>query len=95
MTIELFIYMFTIGSAFASLFTEATKKAFPYISNNILALINAVVIGLAGSACAFVFLDIPFDLKNVLSAVLMSFCIWIGAMLGYDKVIQTIKQLKG
>ena len=95
MTIEMFIYMFTFGSAFASLITEATKKAFPAISNNILALIDAVVVGFGGSLCAYVFLNIPIDFKNVLSAVLMSLCIWIGSMLGYDKVIQTIKQLKG
>ena len=86
--------MFTFGSAIASLFTEATKKAFPSISNNILAFINAVIIGFAGSLCAFVFLNISLDVKNVLSAILMSICVWLGSMLGYDKVIQTIKQLK-
>jgi hypothetical protein len=94
MTIELFITMLTFGSAFASLFTQATKKAFPNISSNVLAFINAIVVGIAGTLCAYVFLDIPFDAKNVISAFLMGLCIWMGSMVSYDKVIQTLNQLK-
>ena len=57
MTIELFIYLFTIGSAISSLVTQATKKAVPNIPSNVVALINAVFVGLLGTVIAFNFLN--------------------------------------
>lgn len=95
MTIDLFIYLFTIGSAVSSLLTQAVKKALPDISSNILALVDSVAVGVIGTFFAFIFLDITFTVKSIVSIVLMAVCIWIGSMLGYDKVTQTIKQLKG
>ena len=94
MTIELFLYLFTIGSAISSLITQASKKAVKNISSNVVALVNAIFVGVLGTICACIYLDIPMDAKNVVSALLMGVCIWIGSMLGYDKVIQTIKQIK-
>lgn len=95
MTIELFIYMFTIGSAISSLVTQATKKAVPNISSNIVALINAIFVGLIGSVIAFNFLNIPLTANNMIVAGLMGVCIFIGSTIGYDKVMQTIRQIKG
>lgn len=95
MTIDLFIYLFTIGSAVSSLLTQAVKKALPNVSSNILALVDSVAVGVIGTFFAFILLDIAFTAKNIVSIVLMAVCIWIGSMLGYDKVTQTIKQLKG
>lgn len=95
MTIELFIYMFTIGSAISSLVTQATKKAVPNISSNIVALINAIFVGLIGSVIAFNFLNIPLTVNNMIVAGLMGVCIFIGSTIGYDKVMQTIRQIKG
>lgn len=95
MTIDLFIYLFTIGSAVSSLLTQAVKKALPNVSSNILALVDSVAVGIIGTVFAYILLDITFTAKNIVSIVLMAVCIWIGSMLGYDKVTQTIKQLKG
>lgn len=95
MTIDLFIYLFTIGSAVSSLLTQAVKKALPNVSSNILALVDSVAVGVIGTFFAFILLDITFTAKSIVSIVLMAVCIWIGSMLGYDKVTQTIKQLKG
>ena len=95
MTIELFIYLFTIGSAVSSLVTQATKKAMPNISSNIVALINAVFVGLFGTVIAYAFLGIAYDAQAFLTTVLMGVCIWLGSMLSYDKVLQTIRQIKG
>ncbi len=93
MTVTMFIALFTLGSAASSLLTEAAKKAFK-ISSNILALIGAAVVGIFGTAAAYIFLGIPFDLKNVVCMILMTVCIWVGSMVGYDKVLQTITQIK-
>ena len=95
MTIELFIYLFTIGSAISSLVTQATKKAVPNIPSNVVALINAVFVGLLGTVIAFNFLNISLNLNNMIVAGLMGVCIFIGSTIGYDKVMQTIRQIKG
>lgn len=95
MTIDLFIYLFTIGSAVSSLLTQAIKKALPNVSSNILALVDSVAVGIVGTVFAYILLNIAFSVQNIISIVLMAVCIWIGSMLGYDKVTQTIKQLKG
>lgn len=95
MAVEMFIYLFTIGSLFASLLTQATKKALPKISSNILALINAGIVGIVGMICVYVIMDIPFIPVNIIYIVLMAVCIWMGSMIGYDKIIQTINQIRG
>ena len=95
MTIEMFIYLFTLGSMFASLLTQSTKQTFPNVSSNILALINAAIVGIVGMVCAYVILGIPFTVVNIIYIVLMGICIWIGSMIGYDKITQTIKQIRG
>ena len=94
MTVEMFIYLFTIGSLFASLLTQATKKAFANVSSNILALANAIIVGVLGMVCAYVLMNIPFTAVNIIYIALMAACIWMGSMLGYDKIVQTLEQLK-
>jgi hypothetical protein len=79
---------------FASLLTQAAKKAFPNVSSNILALINVTLIGIIGMICAYVILSIPFTITNIVYIILTVICVWIGSMIGYDKVIQTIKQIR-
>lgn len=93
MTITLFLSLFTLGSMVSSLLTEAVKKATD-ISSNLIALINAVVVGLAGTSAAYVLMGEPFNLQNTICIILMTVCIWIGSMIGYDKVIQTISQIR-
>ena len=94
MTIQLFLFLFTIGSLAASLLTEALKKAYSNISSNVLALENALVVGVLGTIAAYVLMGIPFTLSNIICIALMTVCIWIGSMVGYDKVTQTILQIK-
>lgn len=94
MSIEFFIYLFTIGSAISSLITQATKKAVPNISSNIVALINAIFVGFFGTIIASNFLGFPLNANNLIIAGLMGVCIFIGSTIGYDKVMQTIRQIK-
>lgn len=95
MTITMFMFLFTIGAAVSSLLTEAIKKAFKDISSNVIALIDAFVIGGIGTVVAYVLMGVPFTPANFICIVLMVFCVWVGSMVGYDKVMQTISQLKG
>lgn len=95
MTVQLFMFLFTIGSLVASMLTEALKKAYKDISANILALVDAIVVGIFGTVASYILMGIAFNAPNVICIFLMTACIWIGSMIGYDKVIQTISQLKG
>lgn len=95
MTFNMFIAFLTIGSLVSSLLTEAVKKSFQKIATNVIALINAVVVGLVGTIIEYILFGIELNLKNIICIVLMMFCMWMGSMVGYDKVMQTILQIKG
>lgn len=98
MTITLFIFIFTVGAMAAGLLTEAVKKAYQeaetkYSANKI-ALINAAIVGGFGTASAYVLLDIAWTIQNIICLVLMIVLVWIGSMIGYDKIIQLLAQIK-
>ena len=98
MTVTLFVILATICCAVSSLLTEGIKQWFKNKSEknysaNLIALINAVVVGCGGTAIAYVLLGVPFILPNILCLVLMCGVVWLGSMIGYDKVIQLIKQI--
>lgn len=98
MTITLFISMFTIGSLVCALVTEAVKKAFENAkkeaSANVLALVDAVVVGGLGTCVAYVLMGIPWTVNNIICVFLMVVCVWVGAMIGFDKVKQLLEQIK-
>ena len=94
MTIELFIFLFTVGSAASSLLTQAMKKCLKDLSCNMIALADAAIVGMGGTLAAYILMDIPFTPKNIVCLVLMTFCLFIGSTVGYDKVLQTIAQIR-
>ena len=97
MTVTLFISLFTIGSMACGLITEAVKKMYENAgkdySANIIALVDAFVVGGLGTAVAYMLMDIPWTVNNIICLALMIVCIWIGAMLGFDKIKQTLEQI--
>ena len=93
MTTNLFITILTIGSLASSLLTEALKKGFKGMSSNVIALINAIIVGLAGTTAAYILMEIPFNAQNITCMLLMVLCVWIGSMVSYDKLLQTIAQI--
>lgn len=94
MTITIFLSIFTIGSFISSLLTEALKKAFTNISTNIIALANAIIVGLFGTTFAYIIIGVVWNIQSVVCLLMMIGCVWIGSMVGYDKVLQTIMQIK-
>lgn len=98
MNLSIFLVLFIIMSAISSLLTEAVKMLFKEwsvkCSLNLLALIDAVVVGGIGTIFAYIWLDIPFNSTNNIAILAMMVAIWIGSMIGYDKVIQLISQIK-
>ena len=97
MTVTLFITIVTLGAAVSSLLTEAIKKAYnnadKEYSANVIALINAVVVGGIGTAVVYMLRGIPWTINNIICLILMILVVWIGSMIGYDKVIQLLKQI--
>lgn len=99
MSITLFVTLLTVFSTVTSVCTEACKNILneikmPYASN-ILAFIVACVVGIGGTAIYYIIASIEFSMINIVFMILMGLATSIGAMVGYDKVVQTIEQLKG
>lgn len=98
MTLTLFLTLIVIFAVAVSLITEAVKKfldeAGVKYSSNVVVLIVAGIVGVGGTALAYLFLGIPFTPPNIVCIVLMAVAIWVGSMVGYDKVLQMIEQLK-
>ena len=97
MTITLFVSMLTLGAGITSLLTEAIKKAYANAgkeySANMVALINAVVVGCGGTAIMYMLMGISWTINNIICLFLMGIAVWIASMIGYDKIIQLLKQL--
>ena len=99
MTLTLFTTLLTILAVVVSFITEAVKKfldnAGVKYSSNVVVLIVALIVGAGGTALTYLFLGVAFTLPNVVCMVIMAVAVWVGAMVGYDKVLQMIEQLKG
>lgn len=99
MTLTMFMTLITIFSVISSFLTEGVKKwctnAGKKYSANLIALINALVIGLCGTPIAYIVMGIPFTVVNIAFIIIMGAITWLGSMIGYDKVKQLIAQVMG
>lgn len=97
MTITLFITILTIGMSLTGIFTEAIKKAYnnaeKKYSANVIALVNAIIIGCGGTAITYMLTGIEWTTNNIICMVLMGVATWLGSMVGYDKIMQLLKQI--
>lgn len=98
MNMTLFIALLVVFSAITSLCTEATKKILNELNvkyaTNILVVILSLIVGVAGTGVYYVLFSIEFNAINIVCMPLMGIATAVGSMVGYDKVIQTIEQLK-
>lgn len=98
MTLTLFMALLVILSVAVSLITEAVKMflddAGIKYSSNVVVLIISIIVGAGGTALMYLFLCINFTLPNIVCMVLMAVAVWVGAMVGYDKVTQMLEQIK-
>ena len=97
MTVEIFLLLLTALSVVTGLVTEGMKKLLDSLNvtyaTNILALYIAVVVGGVGTIIYYISCGIEWTVMNVICIFLMMLANWLGAMIGYDKVIQAIKQI--
>lgn len=96
MTITIFILGITICSAFTALVTEAVKKMIGDKANpNLIAAISSVIVALITATAYALLGNVPVDTTYIVAGILLVIFSWLGAMVGYDKLIQTIRQITG
>lgn len=97
MTITMFASLVTIFSIITSLCTEVCKKILDEMNvkyaSNILVCIIAAAVGILGSLAYYILFSMDLNAANIVCALLLSLATAVGSMVGYDKVIQTIKQI--
>lgn len=97
MTTTAFLILLTACAVITSLLTEAAKKFLDSIkvryASNIVVLIIAIIVGWGATAVYYVNAQVPFNALNSVYLALMGIANWVGAMVGYDRVRQTIAQI--
>lgn len=98
MTLTLFITLLTACSTVTGLLTQGVKKILDEkkksYASNVLACIIACIVGIGGTAVYYILNSVEFDIANTTCMILMGLATSLGAMVGYDKVTQTVKQFK-
>lgn len=93
---EFMIFLF-IFSTVSALIVEGIKKTLKDKKNlpsNIFAIVVALVIGICGMFLYYYYSDVAITTKNVVSAIIMGFASGVCAMVGYDKVKETVDKIK-
>lgn len=98
MSVSLFVSIFVGGGLITMLLTQSIKQ-FYYNRNseaspNLIALINALVVGGGGTAFVYMLMHISWTLNNVLCLIAMILFVWMGSMLGYSKILETFQQFR-
>lgn len=98
MSISLFVSIFVGGGLVTMLLTQSIKQFYynrgTQASPNVIALINALVVGGLGTAFAYMLLSIPWTVNNILCLIAMIILVWMGSMIGYSKIFETIQQFQ-
>ncbi len=98
MTLETFLFILFAISAFTGLTTEALKKILSEkkkeYSANLIAGILAVVISLFSVSGYIILTESVINEKMAVYLIALVFLSWLSAMIGYDKVVQAIMQIK-
>ena len=95
---ETFLFGLLVISTLTSLATEALKKVLyehkaTYRSNTLVGIVSLILSSAIGVGYAAI-TEIPITQQAIVCLVALIFMSWLCAMLGYDKVIQTISQFK-
>lgn len=96
--LQLFATGILVVSAVIGLVTEAVKKIFDELNksyrSNILAGVVALIVSSAACIGYILYVGGAFTTPVIVEIVTFIFMSWLCAMVGYDKVIQTISQFK-
>lgn len=94
MQAETFITGLLLASALTGLATEAVKKMLDMTRRlNLLAGIVSLIVSTGMAAGYATYTGTGITAQMIVAALTFVFATWLTAMVGYDKVIQTITQL--
>lgn len=93
MSTEIFMTLLFMCSILTGLITEALKELTTGKANAVAGII-AVILGIAVYVSYIAVQHITVTLSIVIAGCALCLLSWLCAMLGYDKVIQSLKQLK-
>lgn len=95
---EIFMFGLLIVSTLTGLVTEAVKKILAELKvnyhSNILAGIVAIVLAVGIGVGYVIVSNLGFTGANIVQIVVLAVLGWLCSMIGYDKVVQVITQLK-
>lgn len=98
MSVTLFVSIFVGGGLVTMLLTQSIKQFYynrgSEASPNLIALINAIVVGGGGTAFTYMLMNLPWTINNVLCLIAMAFLVWMGSMIGYSKILETFQQFR-
>lgn len=97
-SVQVFLLGLLVVSTLTGLVTEAIKKLLAehnksYYSNT-LACIVALVLSVGVGVGYVLFTNIAFTTQIIIYLIALAFMSWLCALVGYDKVIQTVSQFK-
>lgn len=95
MSLTLFITLVTILSLISSLITQGIKKTYNTTKPTLVVAIVSAVTGWGGGIAAYILMGIAFTPASIVALILLAPTIWLCATLGYDKVMEVIKQIGG
>lgn len=94
MTITIGSFILMVCSLMTGLIVEAIKQLVEVKKPNIVAAIVSVVVGIAIPIGYIILKKLPIDTTAVLYTISLVVLSFLCSTLGYDKVIQTLNQLK-
>lgn len=99
MTIQIFLFFLFGISLLTGLFVQAIKKLLgefkKKIGSNLLSSIVSIVLSILVGVFYPLLFNVQVDIAYVIWFVIIAIFSWLVAMLGYDKVKQTILQIFG
>lgn len=98
MGFETFLFCLLVISTLTGLATEGLKKVLQehnksYHANTLAGVVSTVLSIFVGAGYVII-TDQTFTTQNIMCLIALIFMSWLCAMLGYDKVIQSISQFK-
>lgn len=98
MSFEIFLLLLMIVSILTGLVTEGIKKLLDEVKKpyraNLLAGIVAVVLSIGVDSGYIILTETAMNEKMAVILIALVLLSWLSAMVGYDKVIQAIGQIK-
>lgn len=96
MSIQISMFLLIICSTMTGLIVEAIKKMKGGINKiNIVTAIVGTIVGVIIPVGYILYTGISFDVQNILAIISIAIFSWLCSMLGFDKVMETFKQVRG